>query len=255
MNTVNKVRRVFVTGAAKGIGKAISKEMLQRGAKVCVADINSNVGLQTVNKLKSETNNNDVMFVDCDVTNEDQFKDAIQRAVDTFGGLDLFVNNAGIIDEKNWKKCVEINQNGVIRGTNFAVEHMRTDKGGSGGNIINISSVAAFTPVHAMPTYCATKSAVRAYTSSLAEGQKLINTGIIFGCLCPAFADTDIIYPNASQVLDLPFLTDVVKQHGIMKVQTVVEAFCKLIDDNINGAVLTVTKAKGMVYKNKYNKL
>lgn len=235
----------FITGGAQGFGRALGKALLERGAKVCLADVNDKQGKQTKDELQSETENSDVMFVLCDVTNHDSFKDAVGCCVKQFGTIDIFVNNAGICDEINWQKCVDVNLNGVIRGTNLALERMQTNKGGNGGIIINVSSVAGFIRSHAIPTYSATKSGVIAYTTRLASNPE--TNGVHLMCICPSFAKTAIL-SSTDKVLDSGSIKDLMVKMGLLEVETVIAGFLKLIEDNINGSVLSVTM-EGTEYK------
>ncbi|KAK3800469.1 hypothetical protein RRG08_056731 [Elysia crispata] len=96
---------------------------------------------------------------------------AFQTGVDHLGYVDLsWVNNDWCIkmNESVWEKMIQLNYTGVVRGTLLAYEHMRKDKGGRGGRIVNISSGLGLVDASHVPVYCGTKQAIRAFTSSLA---------------------------------------------------------------------------------------
>uniref|UniRef100_A0A6P8RBG3 15-hydroxyprostaglandin dehydrogenase [NAD(+)] n=1 Tax=Geotrypetes seraphini TaxID=260995 RepID=A0A6P8RBG3_GEOSA len=135
----------LVTGAAQGIGKAIIRELLENGASVSLIDIAVEKGEEYKTLLDEEFGEGKAIFIVCDVTNQDQLTDAFQQTVDHFGKLNIVVNNAGINNEKNWEKTINVNLNGMIRGTYLALKHMRKDEGGEGGLIVNMSSLAAHT--------------------------------------------------------------------------------------------------------------
>ncbi|XP_046568434.1 15-hydroxyprostaglandin dehydrogenase [NAD(+)]-like [Haliotis rubra] len=106
-----KDKVVFITGGAQGFGRGVAEAVLKKGGK-------------------------------CDVTNVAEFEDAFKAAVSKFGHVDVMCNNAGILDERIWEKELEINFTAVVRGTMMALNHMRKDKGGRGGVIINTASTA-----------------------------------------------------------------------------------------------------------------
>ncbi|KAK3756290.1 hypothetical protein RRG08_066406 [Elysia crispata] len=118
---------------------------------------------------------------------------AFQTGVDHLGYVDLMVNNAGIMNESVWEKMIQLNYTGVVRGTLLAYEHMRKDKGGRGGRIVNISSGLGLVDASHVPVYCGTKHAIRAFTSSLAMAPDVHQLGLEYGALCPGAADTDLI--------------------------------------------------------------
>ncbi|BFZ06973.1 hypothetical protein BsWGS_10011 [Bradybaena similaris] len=161
-------KTAFITGGAQGLGKAYTEALLEKGAQVFFGDVNSSVGAETLKELQEKFGPKNVRFSAFDVTNHQQFKDAFAQAVTEFGHVDVLVNNAGIMNEARWELMIAINFTSMVYGTQLAFEHMRTDKGGKGGRIINISSVTGLKDTPAVPVYCGTKHAVRSYTSSLA---------------------------------------------------------------------------------------
>nr|KAG5689895.1 hypothetical protein BaRGS_023643 [Batillaria attramentaria] len=93
---------------------------------------------------------------------------AFQAAVTKFGAVDICVNNAGIVHETLWEKMIAVNMTAVIRGSQLALEHMRRDRGGRGGIIVNTASIAGLGPYSSIPVYAATKHAVVGFTTSWA---------------------------------------------------------------------------------------
>ncbi|XP_052779936.1 15-hydroxyprostaglandin dehydrogenase [NAD(+)]-like isoform X2 [Mya arenaria] len=162
---------VIVTGGSRGLGRAFSVELLKRGARVCVADINETEGRQTEAELQRQYGADKAFFVKCDVTKEDDTKDLWRVAVERFTTVDLMVNNAGIMNETLVEETVQINLMGAMRGSMLAFEHMRRDRGGKGGVIINVASTAGLFPVFFMPTYVASKYALVGFTRSWAPPQ------------------------------------------------------------------------------------
>ncbi|XP_078288238.1 15-hydroxyprostaglandin dehydrogenase [NAD(+)]-like isoform X2 [Rhinoraja longicauda] len=132
----------LVTGAAQGIGRAFSEALLQQGCKVVLLDLNRSIGETCKEELDREFDRANSLFIACDVGSEEQLKCAFKKAIEHYGGLDILCNNAGINNENNWEKTVDVNLIAVIRGTYLALEHMNKLNGGKGGIIVNVASLA-----------------------------------------------------------------------------------------------------------------
>ncbi|XP_077427774.1 15-hydroxyprostaglandin dehydrogenase [NAD(+)] isoform X3 [Vanacampus margaritifer] len=132
----------LVTGGAQGIGRAVVQSLLQSSAKVAVVDLNKTRGEECKKQLDAEFGDDRNTFIQCDVSIGDSLRDAFQSTVDQFGRLDIVINNAGINNEKNWEKTIQVNLTSVINGTYLALEHMSKEHGKEGGTIINVSSMA-----------------------------------------------------------------------------------------------------------------
>ncbi|KAL8207285.1 UNVERIFIED_CONTAM: hypothetical protein K2H54_052376 [Gekko kuhli] len=99
----------LVTGAAQGIGNACAQALLEKGCKVGLVDQNAVVGNESKNNLDKQFGKQRTIFIPCDVSNEEQLKDAFKKIFEHFGRLDIVVNNAGVNNEKNWEVTVQIN--------------------------------------------------------------------------------------------------------------------------------------------------
>lgn len=157
----------FVTGCSSGIGKALCNELLERGYKVAA-------GLrkkERLDKLKNEYYDN-LLLLELDVTDEEQIKKAIDDAINYFGKIDVFVNNAGIscfgaIEEfeiEEAKKCFDVNLWGTVRCIKNILPHMRINKNGL---IINISSVCGIEAFPGVTYYSASKFAIEGFSEAL----------------------------------------------------------------------------------------
>ncbi|XP_053920703.1 15-hydroxyprostaglandin dehydrogenase [NAD(+)] isoform X2 [Cuculus canorus] len=133
----------LVTGGAQGIGRAFVQALLSKGAKVALLDRNSEAGQESKAALDEQFEPQRTVFLQCDVTDQEQLKGAFKKVIEHFGRLDIVVNNAGVNNEKDWESTIQINLTSVIRGTYLGLEYMRKGHGGDGGVIINISSLAA----------------------------------------------------------------------------------------------------------------
>jgi len=161
----------LVTGAGYGVGRATARAMAGEGAKVVVVDIDEANGGATVADV--ERNGGQAIFVRADVSNEAHVRDMVRAAVETFGRLDVLVNNVGIISRKRvvecpleeWQAIFHTNVDSVFLASKYAIPVMRD---GGGGAIVNMSSLAALGGVPNRPAYCASKGAVSALTRQLA---------------------------------------------------------------------------------------
>lgn len=169
MNLAKKV--AVVTGASKGIGAAIAEKLAEEGAAVVVNYVSSDTGAQkVVSKIRSKGGR--AVAVQADVSKVTDIKRLFESAEREFGKIDLVVNNAGTfegrpiasVDEDHFDRHFDLNVKGLFFATQAAVSAF----GERGGSIINISSIAASSPVPNLSVYSATKAAVDAFTKSLA---------------------------------------------------------------------------------------
>jgi len=200
MPFVVKNEIAIVTGSAQGFGKEFAKRLLSNGAKVCISDVNEEQGLKTVEELgKTYGNPSAVTFKRCDVSKEDEWQDLWTHTETTFGGkVSLLVNNAGINPKHGWKASINIMLTGVGYGTFLALEKMGTSKGGHGGRIVNIASMAGLaTGLGSINDvgYTAAKHGVVALTRSFETAKPNVEAseGVKAYALCPYFADTSLV--------------------------------------------------------------
>ena len=162
-----------VTGSAGGLGRGIAERLAKDGFAIVIHDINEELLNQTETEFKD--NGIEVTSFVGDVSKrEDQFA-LVQHAVDTFGRLDVFVNNAGIeaatplleIDENELQRLFSINAFGMLFGTQAAATQFI--KQGGGGKIISASSIAGHESYAMLGTYSATKHVVRSFTQTASK--------------------------------------------------------------------------------------
>ena len=138
----------LISGAARGMGAAEAKLFAKEGAAVVIGDILEDQGRLVESEISGSGGR--ALFVRLDVTREVDWSRAVQEAVDSFGALDVLVNNAAILrteavletTEEAWDSVMSVNAKGVFLGTKAAIPEMRKVGGGS---IINISSGAGIT--------------------------------------------------------------------------------------------------------------
>jgi NAD(P)-dependent dehydrogenase (short-subunit alcohol dehydrogenase family) len=146
--------------------------MAEEGARVVVADIDSELGLQTCSEIGA--GGGMAIFQSLDVTDEEQWRSCVDCAVSTYGGLNILVNNAGIavggsiltMSLEDWQRQQAINLDGVFLGIKHGIPAM-IDSGS--GSVINISSVAGIKGAASLAAYNATKGGVRLLTKGVAK--------------------------------------------------------------------------------------
>lgn len=175
---------IIVTGAGSGFGKLISEKCAARGAKVVGVDING-ASVNEVFEGIRKAGFRGTTYV-ADVADMDQVKAAAQHALDTFGAIDVLVNNAGVMPLaffadheqawQKWHKAIDINIKGVVNGISAVYDQMIDQRR---GQVVNISSIYGNAGLEGAGVYSATKAAVDAISNSLrveAQGRIKVTT-------------------------------------------------------------------------------
>ncbi|CAI9097650.1 OLC1v1027560C1 [Oldenlandia corymbosa var. corymbosa] len=183
----------LITGAASGIGECTAKLFSKHGAKVVIADIQDNLG----HPLTKTLGENNSTYVHCDVTNEDQVKNAVDKTIATYGKLDIMMNNAAFIDRKNtriwdnetsdFERVLKVNVTGVFLGMKHAARVMVPARSGC---IISTASMTSGMGGAATHAYTCSKHAVLGLTRNLAV--ELGRYGIRVNCLSPNIMQTPL---------------------------------------------------------------
>lgn len=186
-----KNKTVVVTGGAVGIGYEISDIYLQNGAKLTILlDIDEKQGQEAAKTLNSKHGNNKAIFYKCDVTKD---LDVLWKKItNTHKYVDVLVNNAGILNDTLVKKTIDINVLALIEWALKGWEHMRSDKSGKGGTIINLASIYGFRIDQFLPVYQASKFAVMGFTKSLGHEYNYDRSGVRVVAICPGFTKTKL---------------------------------------------------------------
>jgi len=161
-----------VTGGAMGIGQGIAFRLAEAGAGVIIADIDLKAATQAAKEIKARGGKSQA--IRADVRSAADAEKVAQAAVDTFGSLDVLVNNAGVqpssrfldISERAWDNTLDVNLKGAFMYSQAAARMMI--KAGHGGKIINIASIAALTPTAVHAPYNVSKSGLVMLTKSMA---------------------------------------------------------------------------------------
>jgi len=240
----------IITGSAQGLGKAFAVRLLAAGAKVCLSDINSEVGEKTLAELREKFGDDKVAFIRCDVTKKDELialYDNCERHFDA--KVEIFCNNAGINSNvAGWRRCMDINIIAAMEAAELVLERMSLEKGGRGGLLVNTASLAGIAQgwKKDLHSYFASKHAVVSMTRSLGSKETFKETGVKVQCICPSFADTAILNDPDGGNTNRAMLE---KNYGILTVEEVSEGFMQLVENCGNGAAVIVFKgAPPMVF-------
>jgi meso-butanediol dehydrogenase / (S,S)-butanediol dehydrogenase / diacetyl reductase len=185
-------RVVVVTGGAGGIGAAACRAIAAEGGKVVVADLDADRARAVAESIAAEGGAAESIGVD--VTDREQVRAMIRKAVDAFGELNVIFNNAGMnrprdfmdVDEQNFEQIVRVNTWGVIVCTQEAAKQMIAQ--GKGGKIVNTGSIASRQGFWDFVPYCVAKFGTLAVTQATARG--LIQHGITVNAFAPGVVDT-----------------------------------------------------------------
>jgi 3-oxoacyl-[acyl-carrier protein] reductase len=197
-------KTAIVTGAAKGIGRAIANLFAKESAQVVICDIDISNGERVASLIEAQ--GGDAIFVRCDVSEEGQVKNLIQATVDHYGQLDILINNAARweqnghfleIDEKMWSYIIDGTLRSVYLCSRCPIPHMISGKWGS---IVNISSVNALFGIN-LAAYTAAKGGVIALTRIIAV--QYGRQGIRANVICPGTIETEAVAAEFREKLEV----------------------------------------------------
>jgi NAD(P)-dependent dehydrogenase (short-subunit alcohol dehydrogenase family) len=191
----NKI--ALITGAAQGIGLATAELFAKNGAKVLLTDINEEGVLTQSEKMKLDYPDQ-ILAIKHDVTSADDWKTAVNYIDSEFGGINILVNNAGIMavgtieDEtfEQWKHVHNIDLDSVFLGCKYTIPIMKKQKKGS---IINVSSISGIIAGHNLAAYNSAKAGVRHLSKSVAVHCAREKNDIRCNSIHPVFIDTKLL--------------------------------------------------------------
>jgi len=183
-------KRFVVTGGASGIGLAVARLALERGARACLLDRDADLLLVAGRQLGSQ-----VGPVACDVSDAQSVSAAMERAAQWLGGIDAVVNSAGIdlrrpldeVSDSQWEQVLAVNLTGPMLVSRAALPHLRR---AGGGSIVNVSSGAGLAPLLHRTAYCASKAGLIMFGKALA--MEVADDGIRVNAVCPGAIDTPL---------------------------------------------------------------
>lgn len=213
MTILDKLRldgkKIYITGGAQGLGKAMAQALAEAGADLAIVDINLEKAQATAEEIAASTGRK-VIAVRTDVTNPEDVQNMIDTVVAELGGLDVAFNNAGMVINQpaedvpyeDWQKVINLNLNGVFLTSQAAGRYMIENGGGS---IINTASMSAHIVNRPQPqaSYNASKAAVIQLSKSLAI--EWAKKGVRVNTLSPGYMATDLTQnsPELKPLIDI----------------------------------------------------
>lgn len=187
-----KGKTVLVTGAAKGIGKAIATSFAKEGCNI-ILNYRSNISDDFITEIKSY--GVECLPIQGDVSNFDKSKEIIEKAIEKFGSIDILVNNAGVtkdgllmrMSEQDFDTVLNINLKGSFNMTRHVIKYMIKKRSGT---IINISSIVGIIGNAGQVNYAASKAGIIGMTKSIAR--EVASRGITCNAIAPGFIQTDM---------------------------------------------------------------
>jgi NAD(P)-dependent dehydrogenase (short-subunit alcohol dehydrogenase family) len=184
----------WISGAASGIGAAIARLFAAEGARVALADIQTDAGKVVEDQITAAGGL--AAFLPCDVSHEDHVRAAIDQTASHFGGLQIVVNCAGIVqvgplhelDAEQWDHLMGVNLKSVFFSLKHAWPHLRKNPRST---MVNIGSISSFVGQAATPAYTASKFAVLGLSRSIALDYAA--GGLRCNCVCPGITDTPML--------------------------------------------------------------
>jgi len=184
-----------VTGAGSGMGRATSLRLGEMGMKLVLVDFNQQTGEETLGLIKEK--GGEGIFVQANVAESADVQNYVKQALEAFGRIDVFFNNAGVIQkpylladvpEAEFDRVVAVNMKGVFLGLKYVIPVM-VEQGS--GSIINTASTAGLKSEHSLSAYSASKHAVVGLTKSAAI--EYAKTGVRINAVCPGGVTTSLV--------------------------------------------------------------
>ncbi|GER89099.1 3-oxoacyl-ACP reductase [Dictyobacter vulcani] len=193
-------RVAFVTGAGQGIGAATALRLAEEGARIVLADINTDGCAQVISEI--EQTGSQAFAISCNVTDKTQVEAAIQQTVERFGQLDILVNNAGVtrdnllfkMSDDDWETVINVHLRGAFLCSRAAQAQMVKQKY---GRIISLSSTSALGN-RGQSNYATAKAGLQGLTKTLAI--ELGPFGITANAVAPGFIDTEMTRATARRM-------------------------------------------------------
>jgi len=194
-------KTALVTGSARGTGAATARLFASEGARVVVSDVLDERGAALAREIGGQA-----VYHHLDVTSEADWAQAVARAEETFGSLDVLVNNAAVLlmkslpdtERADFERVVAVNQTGPFLGMKAVIEPM---KRAGGGSVVNVASIDAVRTQNSLVAYCATKWALRGMTRVAAL--EMGRYGIRVNAVCPEAGGPEMVAAYLPDGIDL----------------------------------------------------
>lgn len=185
----------LITGGTRGIGRQVIEKLTGRGVKIAfIYRQNSDLAANLVSELRDK--NIEAKAIQADIGNYEQAKQAVDQVIDTWGRIDILINNAGITRDRTllmmsfdeWQSVIQTNLGGVFNVTKSVIFHMLKNKS---GRVINLSSTHGLTGAVGQTNYSASKAGIIGFSRSLAK--EVIAAGITVNVVAPGGVNTEML--------------------------------------------------------------
>jgi len=243
MEILLKDKVAVITGGANGLGKATALLFSEHGAKIVIVDVNQEAGDKVVSEIIK--NGGVASFIKTDVSNSDDVNKMVENVIAGYGGIDILINNAGILadarlvkmTEETWDRVIDINLKGIFLCGQAAAKAMIEKE--NGGVILNTSSVVGIYGNFGQSNYVAAKAGVIGMTKTWAR--ELGKYNIRVNAVAPGFMKTEIIKDMPEKIIN--YMKEKVYLKRMGEPQDIANAFLYLASDMgkyVNGTVLSV---------------
>jgi len=243
MNYLLKDKVAVITGGANGLGKATALLFSEHGAKIVIVDVNQEAGDQVVSEITQA--GGVASFIKTDVSNADDVDKMMDSVIADYGGIDILINNAGILadarlvkmTEEVWDRVIDINLKGIFLCGQAAAKAMIVKE--KGGVILNTSSVVGIYGNFGQSNYVAAKAGVIGMTKTWAR--ELGKYNIRVNAVAPGFMKTEIIKDMPEKIIN--YMKEKVYLKRMGEPEDIANAFLYLASDMgkyVNGTVLSV---------------
>jgi 3-oxoacyl-[acyl-carrier protein] reductase len=242
-------RRVLVTGAASGMGRATAHLFADEGARVAVVDVAAERVLMVVDEIRDAHGHDAAAGFVCDVGDLESLKRLVDEVTSALGGVDVLINNAGISlvnsafqeegdYEANWARTLDVNLTSHSRLIRLCLPHLRAAVGG--GRVVNIASTEAIVTTAGLAAYAATKAGVLGLTKSFAV--ELGRYGVNVNCICPGPIRTGMTASIADEAKEMYAKRRVpLRRYGDPEeVAHITLSLCLPASSFVNGAIVPV---------------
>ena len=193
----------WISGGASGIGAATARLFAAEGARVLIADVQAELGRGLEASIRATGGT--ALFSECDVTHEEQIRASLAQGVDSFGGLQILVNCAGIVhvkplheySEQEWDRLMAVNLRSIFFAIKHGIGHLCRNPR---SYMVNIGSISSFVGQAGTPAYTASKGGVLLLSQSIALDYAA--DGLRCNCVCPGITDTPLFRYHVSKTPD-----------------------------------------------------
>ncbi|SFR75506.1 Short-chain dehydrogenase [Marinobacter daqiaonensis] len=226
-------QRVFITGGASGLGRALALRYARQGARVCIGDVNPESGLVAEDELNAA--GGEALFMPCDVRRLSDLEKVRAELESRWGGVDIVVNNAGVatagsIEDStiaDWEWILDINVLGVVRGCKVFTPLLKRQ---GSGTIVNVASMAGLMLAPLMDSYNVSKAGVIALSETL--NLELGDAGIHVCCVCPSFFQTNLASGMRSDLPGIQQNINKLMKHSTVTAEDVADDIIRAVENH-----------------------